>query len=450
MRILLVSTNRCRAITHPMPIGMLVVAERIARSGHEVELLDLMFADDPVAEARAIVRKFRPELVGISVRNIDNQDARSTAAYLPELKQIVEVIKSETDAKVVLGGTAFSTLPRETLEYAGADLGIVGEAEAQFAELADRIAAGQTHDDLPGLVHRKDGEIVVNDWTFPDLTDFTDPHLDAVDFARYMAFGSTAAVVKKLGCPFRCSYCDGRYRMGAKARLRPPQKIVDDLVMVQERHGIRDVFIIDPHFNVPLAHAKALCREILRRNVRARWQGTLRPGRQVDGELLHLMKRAGCQFAIVSPDSCSERMLKEYNKLFTKAEVYETCRRLQSARLPYIMFILFGGPGETRETVEETMSFVRTVKPKFVDFAVGIRIMPDTPLAERAVREGIITSQSDLIEPTFYISPAIDDWIDDRIRREWRRHPEWIANALLMKAKQWVKRLRWRFHAHRG
>ncbi|NOZ21329.1 MAG: radical SAM protein [Planctomycetes bacterium] len=433
-----------------MPIGMLVVAERIDRARHEVKVLDLMFGKDPVAEVRSTLRTFRPDLVGISVRNIDNQSARNTAAYFPELRQIVEAIRAETDVKVVLGGTAFSTLPRETLDYTGADLGMVGEAQAQFADLVDRVADGRDYADLPGLVHRKNGKIVINDWAFPDLGDFSDPPLDDVDFARYMASGSAATVVKKLGCPFRCSYCDGRHRMGTKTRLRSPQKIVDDLIMLQERHGIRDVFIIDPHFNVPLHHAKAFCREVLRRNVRTRWQCTLRPGGQIDGELLHLMKRSGCQFAIVSPDSCSEKMLKGYNKLFTKQELRETCLRLQSARLPYVLFVLFGGPGETRETVEETMAFVRTVKPKFVSFTVGIRIVPETALAEQAIREGIIASQSDLMEPTFYISPAIDDWIDARICDEWRRHPRWIFNAWLMSARQWVRRVGWRLRMKKG
>jgi len=450
MRVLLISANRCRSIALPMPVGLMAVAECIGRERHEVKVLDLMFADKPVEAAHAAVREFRPDVVGISVRNIDNQNARDTHAYFPELREICRGIKEDTDATIVLGGTAFSVLPKETLEYTGADLGFAGEAQEPFSRLLDLLADGKDYTHLPGLVHRRDGVIRLNDFEFPDLADFTDPYLDAVDFMRYMSAGSSATVVKKLGCPFRCNYCDGRHQMGSHTRLRTPEQIVDNVVRIQEHHGVHDIFFIDPHFNVPVDHAKAVCRELLRRKVKVRWFSTLRPGRFMDREMLHLMKRAGCNMAVVSPDTCSAKMLKQYNKACTKEELYDTCRMLQAARVPYMLCLLLGGPGETRETVEESLAFLRTVKPVLASFTVGLRILPETPLAERAVREGIIKTQSDLIEPTFYIDPAVDDWIDERLQKAWLDHPDWILNGLLMRAKQWVRQVGWRLRAKVG
>ncbi len=424
MRILFVSTNRLKRIMPPMPLGLASVIAQIDESRHEIQVLDLMFAEQPEAELKTRLAGFSPDLVALSVRNIDNQSCYHTEYLLPEDKKVVEWCREASAATVVVGGTAFTVSPAAVFEYLEADFGIAGEGEIAFRELVERLDRGEDPSDIPGLVWRGPEGISANPHEYiEDLDSLRLPRRELFDNQRYADEGGIGNILLKQGCRFGCLYCDGPHVMGRRLRMKSPAKVADELAAM-EALGIKASFFADAIFNYPIDYAKDVCREIIERGLAMRWLGTMHP-RFVDRELIELMRDAGCAAVSVGCDSCSERMLKVLRKGFTKEQLRSTAELLEELQVNYILALLIGAPGESRETVEESVEFLSRRSPMMVDFCLGIRLMPHTPLFEIAVREGVISADDPLMEPRFYISPQVEPWIEDYLREECARHQNW-------------------------
>ena len=147
MRVLLIATNRhdrlmSRMDARPMPIGLAYVAGHLDPDRHTVRVLDLMFSEDYVEETNRAVSSFAPDVVGISLRNFDNQSYLDTQWALPMTMDFIDLVRKISKATVVCGGPAFSILPRECFQFLAPDLGVAGDAGETFAQLADP-AGGQ-------------------------------------------------------------------------------------------------------------------------------------------------------------------------------------------------------------------------------------------------------------------------------------------------------------------
>ena len=130
------------------PLGLACVAAATQKAGHEVKLLDLMEANDPNATLAEAIHEFNPDVIGISVRNIDDQSMENTQFLLDDVREAVAVCRSLSKAPIVLGGAGYSIFPESSLEYLGADMGIQGEGEKSFIELTEADRRG------PGLFRR--------------------------------------------------------------------------------------------------------------------------------------------------------------------------------------------------------------------------------------------------------------------------------------------------------
>ena len=148
MRILLVATNRhdrlnSRMNAQPMPIGLAYIAGHLDHERHQVKVVDLMFADDYLSEIENIVREFRPDVVGVSLRNLSNHSYLDTQWALPITKSVIDRIRQQSQAAIIVGGPAFSLLPKQCYEYLQPDLGVAGDAGETFAEVCNRIEDGE-------------------------------------------------------------------------------------------------------------------------------------------------------------------------------------------------------------------------------------------------------------------------------------------------------------------
>jgi radical SAM superfamily enzyme YgiQ (UPF0313 family) len=424
MRILFVSTNRLRRIMPPMPLGLASVIAQIDESRHDIQVLDLMFAEQPEAELKSRLVDFSPDVIAVSVRNIDNQSYHQTEYLLPEARQVVEWCRAGSAATVVVGGTAFTVSPVAIFEYLGADFGIAGEGEISFRELVERIDGERDPRDIPGLVWRGPDGVVANPpESIEDLDSLRLPRRELFDNQRYAEEGGLANILLKQGCTFDCLYCDGPHVMGRQWRMKSPEKVVDELAEMEEL-GAQVSFFTDAIFNYPVDHARQVCRAIIERGLSMRWLGTVHPA-FVDRELLELMRDAGCAAVSLGCDSCSERMLKVLRKGFTKQQLGAVAEMLEDMQLNYILSLLIGAPGENRQTVEESIEFLSRRSPMMVSFCVGIRLMPHTALFDIAVREGVISADDSLMEPKFYLSPDVEGWIEDYLREVCDQHPTW-------------------------
>ncbi len=428
MRLLFISANRYRYVAS-MPLGLASVIAQIDGSRHEIEALDLMFSDSPEDEVRAALSKLDPDLIGISIRNLDNQRRVDNEYFLPEAKWIVELCRSPSEATIVLGGAAFTTSPIAVFDYLEADLGIAGEGELEFSELLERLEEGDDHTDLPGLVWRVGDGIRMNPCRFvEDLDSLEPPRRDLFDNQRYIEEGGSGNIVIKQGCAFNCYYCDAPHRVGARWRMRSPERVADELESMERDLHLETTFFSDSIFNCPVDHAREVCRSIIRRGLRIHWTCLASPA-FVDRELLELMRAAGCTMVVLGCDTGSERMLEVLKKGYAKQTVIDAARMLEELKLDYALPLLLGGPGEDEQTVRETVEFLGDRSPASVAFYVGIRILPNTPLVDTARREGVISADDPLMEPRFYISPKIRDWVDDHLADLCADNPGWVIRV---------------------
>jgi hypothetical protein len=426
MRVLLIATNQAdrymdRMTVRPLPVGLAYVAAHIPDTQHQLHVLDLMFSDDARIDTLATVQHVQPEVIGLSVRNLDNQSYLHTIWHLPAVRELIGHMRSVSKAVIVCGGPAFSILPAACFTYLAPDLGIAGDATESFAHLLDRLDRGVIYTDLPGLVYRDHGRTVVCEGHVS--ADFQrPPRLDLLDLRRYDKAGFGIGVVTKLASYYYAATNGKGQGEGDGWRIRPVTDVVQELNRLQRDFGIRKVFFIDSGFNVPLHYAKELCQELIRAELRLRWNSYLRGG-QCDAELIALMRRSGCSLALINTAAGGEAAGTDLQ------EALEPVRHLATlctqGDLPFAQAVSFGDAGETQATVEQKLDMLRCVQPAFATLRVATRILPHTPLAQTALQEGLIRSQDDLIRPTFYCAAAVRDWLVPYLRTAAAAQPRW-------------------------
>ncbi len=435
MRILLIATNRHdrlmgRLDARPLPIGLAYVAGQLDTGRHSVKILDLMFSADYLAEVERAVREFGPELVGLSIRNLDNQSYMDPRWELPITREVIQRVREISQAPVVCGGPAFSILPRECFRYLEPDLGIAGDGAEAFAVLADRLEGkGPYHgpqdlEGLPGLVYREGEEIIVPEQQA--TSSFTSPpRLEDLDMARYEQAGFGIGILTKLGDFHYPTGMDAEDDSGDGWRvIRPTEEVLQEATDMKRRFGLRKVFFIDSGFNIPLTHAKSFCRSLIDADLDLHWNTCLAPVPQAcDGELVELMVAAGCRLVImagVGADGVAEADLAARLEALKRV-----CLLCEEGGLHYTISQYFGEPGETRETVEGKLAFLRGQRPAMANIRVGVRILPGSPTARIALAEGLIADEIELIRPTFYLAQPVRDWIVDRLQQEAAQNPRW-------------------------
>ncbi len=427
MRILLIATNRhqrlmSRMNARPVPIGLAYIAAHLDPQQHDLKVLDLMFSEDYLGDTERTVKGFQPDLVGLSLRNLDNSSFMDPQWALPSTKEVINRIRSVSKATIVCGGPGFSLLPRECFNYLGPDLGVAGDGGETFAQVAASLESGENFHNLPGLVYKDgDGETVYRGLAYSSFS--KPPRLEELDMTRYEQAGFGIGIVTKLDDSFSHSIEAGNDATTWRV-LKPIEDVIREVQEMKDRFGLKKVFFIDSGFNVPLPHAKALCRSLIEEDLKVRWNSYLAPVPDAcDEEVLSLMKQAGSGLVIMK-GFAGESLERE--PLDARLEpLKEICQRCDATGLNYVMSQYFGEPGETAETVETKLEFLREIRPTLANLRVGVRVRPGTSVAQTALEEGLITDESDLIKPTFYLDGSVREWIVDRLKTEVEANPRW-------------------------
>ncbi len=421
MKVLLVYTNSNRMLSPP-PIGLAYLIPPLLRAGHDVKILDMMFAKDGQRELDLAMRDFQPDAVGFSVRNLDNHEMLAPDDPLPAVKRYVAAAKSK-GLPTILGGTAFSTAPKAMLKYMQADYGIAGQGEDSLPLLLQCIAGRSFDPSIPGLVWQEGTQVFANAST---CLGFNGKHPDwsRIDLSRYSKALFPAPATVKSGCQFHCLYCDTPVACDGKIVPRDIDAILSDLRDALAKFGTNRVYLIDPCLSHPIDFAKELFRAIIRERLDLQISTNLEPARGCyDEELLHLFTRAGGTFALLGCESLSDAMLEQYRKPFSVADVRQWSRMARKAGLVFGLQLLFGGPGECEATVNETLATLPEIDFSLFKHGIGIRIYPGTALQEVATKEGLLKKDDDLLFPRFYLSKELDlKWAEARIRKAARRH----------------------------
>jgi tryptophan 2-C-methyltransferase len=402
MQIALMNTNRMQP---PIaPIGLDYVAEALHSAGHSVQLLDLCWEVDARSAAVRFTQQSHFDLIGMTLRNTDDCAFADCQSFLPGFIDLVRAVRSNTDASIVLGGVGFSVMPETILSLANANFGVWGEGEFAIAELANRLEKRQDWRDLPSLVWSDNGKWHRNPPSWRALADLPAMGRSWVDNRRYFREGGQAGFETKRGCSAACIYCADPPAKGNRVRLRPPIAVVDEIEKLIEQ-GISALHTCDGEFNIPEWHAVGICAEIARRGLgeAMQWYAYCSPA-PFSQELARAMRRAGCAGIDFGADNGNPEMLKRLGRDFGPADILNAARWAKQEGMAVMLDLLLGAPGETRESVEQTVALVRQAGPDRAGVSVGVRLFPGTEIFAKL-------GTGDPAEPAFFLEPRIAPFI---------------------------------------
>jgi radical SAM superfamily enzyme YgiQ (UPF0313 family) len=414
MLLTLINTNRMQP---PIaPVGLDYVAGAARGAGAEVELIDLCMATDPAGQMAEYFAHRRPDLVGLSFRNIDDCFWPGSVWFVPELVATVHLIRMLTDAPIVLGGVGFSIFAQAIVEATSADFGIRGDGEPAIAGLLRELQGDRRFERVEGLLWRDCGKIRVNRPAWPEEL-AVPASRDLVDNATYFRRGGQIGLETKRGCNRQCIYCADPLAKGAALRRRNPADVADEAEALLAQ-GVDVLHLADSEFNIPAEHARAVCEEFIRRRLgdRIRWYAYL-AAVPFNAELAALMRRAGCVGINFTSDAANATMLATYRQPHRREDLAEAVRLCRVHGIAVMADLLLGGPGETPETAAESIEFFKQIDPDCAGAALGIRLYPDTAATSIVAAEAPLEKNPgihrhyegpiDLLRPTFYVAPSL-------------------------------------------
>jgi radical SAM superfamily enzyme YgiQ (UPF0313 family) len=425
MKVLLISANTEQINMPVLPLGMAQVAAAAQTAGHDVNTVNLMMAGDICGLVKSTIESYQPDVIGISVRNIDDQIMENPNFLLDPVKEVVSECRNITGAPIVLGGAGYSIFPLSALDYLKADMGIRGEGEKSFVMLLERIEHQTDISKIPGLCLPGTGLVKKPD-PRKNLDDYPQPLLN-LHLPIPPGFNIEEIwfpIQTRRGCAMDCSYCSTASIEGRILREHSVEYVLDVIRQVAA-FGIKNFFFVDNTFNFPLAYAKALCDRIIQADINIRWRCILYPWK-VDEALIEKMARAGCKEVSLGFESGSESMLKRMNKQYSLDDIRNISMMLGRHRIGRLGFLLLGGPGETRDSVEKSLSFADSLKTEAMKITTGIRIYPHTTLHRIAVDEKLVTSDDDLLYPRFYTAKGLGRWLKETVDRWVEDHENWM------------------------
>jgi radical SAM superfamily enzyme YgiQ (UPF0313 family) len=403
--VLLISINQYDFPYPVFPLGLAQVEAALRRAQHRTRLVDWNLEQPAIQQ---LVRDFPPDLVGISLRNIDDALIQKKQTFFDQLYGLCQEVRSVSRAPIVLGGSGFSIFPEPLLTRSGADYGVQGEGESPLLQLIDHLQAGTDPSLIPGLVYRRDQHVRINPRKSPmPATTIGIPHTDERLAAFYLERSSMLNVQTQRGCALRCCYCTYPLLEGRSYRRRPPEFVADELEQAQRR-GARYVFLVDSVFNTSAEHVAGICEAILRRPLTLKWCCFLRP-KHLTAELMGLMRRAGLTHIEFGSDSFCDAVLQEYGKHLTFDDILNSSLLAQRENIDYAHFLICGGPGETRDTLKTSFSNSHRLPAATIMARVGMRVYPGTPLHARVLQERGADAVPDLLHPFYYVTPNLTE-----------------------------------------
>ena len=452
MRIMLIATNRhnrwmTRQEVRPLPIGLAYVAAYIDQSKHDLRMVDLMFSDDYLQHTEDIIKEFKPELIGISIRNLDNGSYINPQSALPVTKDVITRIRSCSEAIITCGGPAFSILPKECFKYLNPDIGLAGDAADTFAQLADffdtqNILRHRSLSDeiltklnqFSGVVYQQGHNIHVAEHR-ASSTLAEAPRLDELDLTQYRQAGFGVGVITKLG------WYQSTIEAPSKESNDPNTNndlrisnsvdhVIKEIQRLKSQYNLSEFFFIDQAFNQPPDFAKALCKSLITADLDIRWNTNMSTNGS-DSELISLMAEAGCQMVLIGGPVVSMQNDKSESSGIESPlkQLITLCDLCHSQGLPYSITQAFGEPGETDKTIHIKLAglskIAGTERSAHVNIRIGNRLLPGSPLLNLAMQDGLINEETDLLMPVFYVEPSVKPHIVDTLESAVEPNSNW-------------------------
>jgi anaerobic magnesium-protoporphyrin IX monomethyl ester cyclase len=368
---------------HPpfTPLGLGYLAAVLEKNGYEVDVIDCQASGIRFEEAKAELSKRQPDVVGLT---------STTLTYKSALR-IIEIAKEVCPkCLTIIGGVHVTFWDENALkECPQLDLVVRKEGEITFLELIKKLEAGKSFDDVLGITYRK-GKDVARTPDRPYIEDldslpFPAHHLWPLD--RLKKYGDVMfPLMTSRGCVFWCEFCSAVRMFGRKFRMRSAKNVVDEIEYIHKTYGANIFTFYDDAFTVDQARVEEICRELHARNLKVTWDCGTRVD-MVTKELLQKMKDAGCIAIWFGVEAGSQQVIDAMGKGFTANRTKQAFKMAKEVGLITVASVVFGFPGETRESAMATVKLVEEIDPDDIGYYIATPY-PGTPMADYVKKMG--------------------------------------------------------------
>ncbi len=369
-----------------VPISLPMIAGLLLKNNCEVKIIDFMVENYSFDDAVGVSAKFKPNLVIFNF---------STLTYKNDLEFVRRLRGKLKSSHFSAIGVHVSALDRETLQESKLDSIIRGEPEMTALKLVEALKGGKQLRMVRGLTFRQGQKIIKN----PDRPLIKD--LDSLPFAarhllrqdRYFVPVHNrpyTLLITGRGCPNRCNFCTARQYYGNKFRSRKPEKVIQEIEQVVRESKISDFTMWADTFTFDKNFVMELCGLIKAKNLKIHWMCNARVN-TVDLEMLKAMKEAGCFGIAYGVESGNQQILNNIKKGTTLAQIEKAFEITREAKVESLAHVIFGLPGETKATIEETLKFIDRIDPDYAQFYCAVPF-PGTEFRLLAKKEDWITT----------------------------------------------------------
>lgn len=363
-------------------LPLLQLAAWVRQHGFPIQYIDLHAENLYPKDAAPRVAEFGPDIVALTAKTLG----------WPAVIEIAQMVKAQfPKCLIVVGGPHLSIYPKESLTWDCFDLAVVGDGEETFLDICEAVECGASLDDIPGTCVRKGGEIVMNpSRAVPkDIDKYPMPAWDLVDVNRYHCLTLLkpfATMVTTRGCPWHCGYCSQVY--SDKLRFRDPGLVVDEMEWLVKNYGVREIVMFDETFTIGKKRMRKFSEEILRRNLKVKFNIRARVD-TVDREVLELLKRAGLRSIHMGVEAGTDRVLKIMNKQITREQTERAFRIAREVGIETRGYFMVGYYDASPQDIEEMIKFSASLGLDWASYSVATAL-PATDLYRIAQERGYV------------------------------------------------------------
>jgi radical SAM superfamily enzyme YgiQ (UPF0313 family) len=353
--------KRIAGVTFP-PVSQVQTATVVRDAGHSVTFIDAAAEGLTIEEILPRICDYQ-----IVVMQTSTMTVKHDAEILKTLKQ------QNSELITVVNGSHPTFGPEHTVSLDGIDIAIRREAEFILRDLCDALdRKDNSWRKVKGIAFRdNDGKPVVNEY-YPLIKNLDElPCPDRMMLPKNVDYYNP--IVKRMpyttmyssrGCPGLCTYCSSPPFYGNKVRMRSAQKMLEDVRNVINQ-GYKEIFFRDENFTSSKKRVMEFCQGIIDEKLDITWIVSSRAD-YFDREMIEKMKEANCHMVRIGVETGSPKLLENVKKEVTIDQVRQVFKWTNEIGVGTHAHLMIGMPGETLETIQETIDFVKEIKPTVI------------------------------------------------------------------------------------
>lgn len=378
------------------PLGLAYMAAVLEENNFSVNIIDASASDMSWEDFENNLKDSNPDIIAITALTPTIEKALETARISKGLFP---------NSLIVMGGYHPTFNYEELLKHDFIDIIIRGEGEYTILDLVSTIEKGEDLSKVKGIAFNN---IITPDRDLiNDLDSLPYPARHLLPMQEYKLLNMEtrmSTMITSRGCPMQCSFCSSASMHGSKLRLRSVESIIEEIEYLIKNFNIETIAFMDDTFTINKKRVMAICDEIIKRDIDVLWGCTARVD-TLDEEVLKKMREAGCITLFMGVESAEQQILDNVNKNTTIKKIKNAFKICREEKIRTIASVVLGMPGDTHESINKTVNFVKDLKPSYAIFSLATPY-PGTKFYQQVFENNMIKVK-DWSKYTL-ISPIID------------------------------------------